>query len=224
MRLDNWIIVVPNRHRIDNLVQSFAGAYYDKTRNSYIYNDHKVISQMIRCSMTNLPMEVGDGIYDDGEWISWDWINGQLYKQDIQREYPEVDPELAVLFEDLVENARAYYHLTKRYLQIWGELGELYAEVKYGIKLHKPHTQGSDGKLGKDFIEIKTISPEKTDEKVEVKRQGNFSKLLVIKINSEFEFEGRFIDRKQLAKGDGKHVRVTWANLPTDENNLHKPD
>lgn len=33
---------------------------------------------MIRCSMTGLPMNVGDGIYDDGEWISWDWINGHL--------------------------------------------------------------------------------------------------------------------------------------------------
>src|SRR3712207_336514 len=103
---------------------------------------------MIRCSMTGLPMNAGDGIYDDGEWISWDWINGQLYKQEIQHEYPQVDPELAMLFEDLVRNAAEYYGMTGRYLQIWGELGELYAEVKYGIRRHRPHTKGSDGKLG----------------------------------------------------------------------------
>ena len=168
---------------------------------------------MLRCSMTGRPMEVGDGIYDDGEWISWDWINGQLYQQELQKEYPQVEPELAMLFEDLVENAKSYYHLTGRYLQIWGELGELYAEIKYGIKRHKPHTQSSDGRLGKDFVEVKTISPEKDGGKVQVKRAGNFNKLLVIKINQDFEFEERFIDRKKLSKGTGVYAKVSWSAL-----------
>ncbi|WP_202945974.1 hypothetical protein [Azospira oryzae] len=158
-------------------------------------------------------MEVGDGIYDDGEWISWEWINGQLYKQEIQQIYPQVEPELAMLFEDLVESAQAYHHLTGRYLQIWGELGELYAEVKYGIKRHKPHTKGSDGRLGNNFVEIKTISPEKDGGQVQVKRAGNFNKLLVVKISEDFEFEGRFIDRKRLSKGEGTHARVSWSTL-----------
>lgn len=168
---------------------------------------------MIRCSMTGRPMEVGDGIYDDGEWISWEWINGQLYKQEVQQAYPHIEPELAMLFEDLVENARAYHQLTGRYLQIWGELGELYAEVKYGIKRHKPHTQGSDGRLGNDFVEVKTISPEKDGWQVQVKRAGNFNKLLVVKISEDFEFEGRVIDRKHLSKGEGTHARVSWSAL-----------
>ncbi len=173
---------------------------------------------MIRCSKTGRPMEVGDGIYDDGEWISWEWINGQLYQQEVQQAYPQVEPELSMLFEDLVQNARSYYELTGRYLQIWGELGELYAEVKYGIKRHKPHTQGSDGRLGNDFVEIKTISPEKDGGQVQVKRAGNFNKLLVIKINENFEFEGRIIDRKRLSKGEGTHVRVSWSTLtPTKQ-------
>lgn len=71
---------------------------------------------------------------------------------------------------------------------IWGELGELYAEVKYGIKRHKPHTQGSDGKLGNDFFEVKTISPEKSNGQIEVKRAGNFNKLIVVKIDLSFKF------------------------------------
>lgn len=173
---------------------------------------------MIRCSMTGRPMEVGDGIYDDGEWISWEWINGELYKQEVQQEYTQVGPEVGMLFEELVENAKSYHYLTGRYLQIWGELGELYAEVKYGIKRHKPHTQGSDGKLGNDFVEIKTISPEKDGGQVQVKRAGNFNKLLVIKIGEDFEFEGRFIDRKKLSKGEGTHARVSWSAIaPTKE-------
>jgi hypothetical protein len=166
--------------------------------------------------MTGLPMEVGDGIYEDGEWISWNWINGQLYKQGIQREYPKVDPELALLFEDLVETAAQYHAMTGRYLQIWGELGELYAEVKYGIKRHKPHTKGSDGRMGNDFIEVKTISPEKDGGKVQVKRSGNFNKLLVIKIDENFGFEGRFLDRKNLSKGTGTHANVSWSTLPSE--------
>jgi hypothetical protein len=167
--------------------------------------------------MTGLPMDVGDGIYEDGEWVSWDWINGQLYKQEIRHEYPKVDPELAVLFEDLVRNAEDYFALTGRYLQIWGELGELYAEVKYGVKRHRPHTQGSDGKLGNDFIEVKTISPEKDGGKVHVKRAGNFSKLLLIKIDQNFKFEGRFVERQKLAKGTGIHVSVSWSTLSSGE-------
>jgi hypothetical protein len=168
---------------------------------------------MIRCSMTGHPMKVGDGIYDDGEWISWEWINGQLYEQEVKQAYPHVDSSLAMLFEELVENAKSYHYLTGRYLQIWGELGELYAEVKYGIKRHKPHTQGSDGKLGNDFIEVKTISPEKDGGQVQVKRAGNFNKLLVVKISESLEFEGRFIDRKHLSKGTGTHARVSWSTL-----------
>lgn len=164
-------------------------------------------------------MQAGDGIYDDGEWISWDWINSCLHEQEIKQEYPQVTRELAMLFEDLVENAENYHAMTGRYLQIWGELGELYAEVKYGIKRHKPHTQGSDGRLGNDFVEVKTISPEKDGEKVQVKRSGNFSKLLVVKIDQNFEFEGRFIDRRKLAKGNGPHASVSWSTLASEQHN-----
>jgi hypothetical protein len=89
--------------------------------------------------MTGRPMECGDGIYDDGEWISWEWINGQLHEQEVKQEYPQVDPQLAMLFEELVENARFYHQMTGRYLQIWGEIGELYAEVKYGMNRQTPH-------------------------------------------------------------------------------------
>jgi hypothetical protein len=123
------------------------------------------------------------------------------------------DTELVEIFESLVNSARSYHTLTGRYLQIWGELGELYAEIKYNIKRHKPHTKGSDGKLGNDYVEIKTISPEKTGELVQVKRAGNFNRLLVIKITKDFDFEGRFIERKNLSKGNATHARVSWPKL-----------
>lgn len=168
-------------------------------------------ADMFRCAMTGQVLhDTSEGIYDDGEWIGWDWINSQLYKNELREEYPAVAPDLAELFEDLVENARHYHALTGRYLQIWGELGELYAQVKHGITLHQPHTQGSDGRLGNDLVEVKTISPEKAAHRVQVKRAGNFSKLLIVKIDASFEFESRMIDRSELKKGTGKHALFQW--------------
>lgn len=127
-------------------------------------------------------------------------------------EYSVTSPELVTIFESLVKNAESFYRLTNRYLQIWGELGELYAEIEYGIKRHKPHTRGADGKLGNDFIEVKTISPEKNKDQVKVKRAGNFNKLLIVKISKDFTFKGQLIARKDLSKGEGKHATASWSN------------
>lgn len=167
----------------------------------------------MHCSMTGRPMkDYSDGIWDDGEWVSWDWINGQLADQELQAEYPQASLAVIRVFEDLVAAAQEYKEETGRYLQIWGELGELYAEIKFGVVRHPPGTQGSDGRLGNDWIEVKTISPEKTTETIQVKRAGNFNKLLVVKISEEFEFQAKLISRKSLGKGKGKHAKVSWQS------------
>jgi hypothetical protein len=166
----------------------------------------------MRCSMTDREYpEFTDGIWDDGEWVSWDWINGQIYRQELAQEYPAADPEVVEVFERLVKVAADYKSATGNYLQIWGELGEFYAEVKFGLKRHRAHTQGSDGKLGNDFVEVKTISPEKTNSKIQVKRAGNFNKLLVVRIDQGFAFTAKMIDRRELGKGRGKVARVSWG-------------
>lgn len=146
----------------------------------------------------------------------WEWV--PVDERELPATFPSADSELTMIFARLVETAKSYHALTGRYLQIWGELGELFAEIKYGIKRHKPHTKGSDGRLGNDFIEVKTVSPEKTNEHIRVKRAGNFNKLLVVRISNEFEFEARLISRKKLGKGDGSHARVPWSVLPASDN------
>jgi hypothetical protein len=169
----------------------------------------------MRCAKTGQELnDPSEGIWDDGEWISWDWINGQLYEQERQAEFPGASIEIIQIYDDLVDAAIQYKTLTGRYLQIWGELGELYAEIKFGIKRHPPGAQGSDGRLGNDFVEVKTISPEKGAKKVQVKRAGNFNKLLVVKINENFEFEAKMVDRHVLAKGTGKHASISWRTIP----------
>lgn len=92
-----------------------------------------------------------------------------MHEQDLKAEFPNAPIEIIKAFEGLVYSAAEYYELTGRYLQIWGELGELYAEIKYGIKRHGPGMAGSDGRMGNDWVEIKTISPEKGKGKVLVK-------------------------------------------------------
>lgn len=173
---------------------------------------------VLRCAMTGKIVEgSADAIWDDGEWISWDYINEQLHVQELRAKYPDVSVDLINIFEELVYYAVRYKEITGRYLPLFGELGELFAEITFGIKRHKPRTKGSDGCLGDDFIEIKTITPEKNNETVNVKRQGNFNKLLVVKISEDFEFEARMLDRKEMSKGKGKLAKVSWSSMKAKE-------
>jgi hypothetical protein len=169
---------------------------------------------MDQCSRTGrLIRGPGDGVWDDGEWVSWEWINDELYEQELRARYPCPSVALVHIFEDLVSVAMNYRDMTGRYLPVFGELGELFAEIAFGITRHKPRAQGSDGRLGDDFIEIKTITPEKKRATVSVKRNGHFNKLIVVKISEDFEFEARIVDRKQLKKGSGKYATVSWSSM-----------
>lgn len=161
-----------------------------------------------------------NGIWEDGEWISWDIIEDSIEEADewelddrTQSKQQTPEPPTLQLWEllnELVETAKNYFEVTGRHLPIFGELGELYGEAKYGIKRHKPNTPGSDGRMGNDFVEIKTISPMKANDTVLVKRAGNFNKLLIVKISENFEFKSKMLDRKILRKGSGKYAKALW--------------
>ena len=116
------------------------------------------------------------------------------------------------MLERLIKVAKDYLDLTGRHLPVYGEIGELYAERRFGITRHQPRAQGSDGRLDDDFVEIKTISPEKQKAAVQVKRAGNFSKLCLVKIDEDFRIDARMIDRSDLPKGTGKYIRVSWSS------------
>ena len=170
------------------------------------------------CAYTGRPIEsTSDGVWDDGEWISWEYINQLQASQEPTVTVPQVSQELRDIFDSLRHTADAYKQHTGRYLDIFGELGELYAEIELGIKRHKLNAPGSDGRVGNDFIEVKTISPVKQNDKVRVKRDGNFNKLYVVKISENFFFEGRMIDRRDLKKGDGKFASVKFSELESDD-------
>jgi hypothetical protein len=179
----------------------------------------------MKCAYTGIELQdPSDGIWDDGEWISWEYINrfidddGESEEADSDDEGDDVDvvgvsPSTLQLWEmlhELTQMAKRYRELTGRHLPIYGELGELYGEAKFGIKRHRPMAQGSDGRLGNDLVEIKTISPGKSSDVVLVKRAGNFNKLLIVKISESFEFSAKMIDRGSLGKGQGKLIKAKW--------------
>lgn len=145
----------------------------------------------------------------------YDSAKGRL----LPRDHRKVRPEILELFGELVEVAAKYKKLTGRHLPILGELGELFAEIMFGIKRHNPMTQGSDGMLGNDFVEVKTITPDKGGDGVRLKRAGNFGKLVVVKISDDFQFAARMVDRRLLGKGKGKWATLSWDAMIAGEPN-----
>ena len=155
------------------------------------------------------------------EYIDREWVDSQLddapEDKFLTREsatpfksrggFPFSTLEHAEIFYDLVDCASRHFDNTGRYLQIWGELGEIYAEVKFGLRRHGTHEAGSDGTIGGKLVEVKTISPEKTSDLVFVKSQGNFEQLLIVRIDPDFQFQGKLIDRSELKGAAGKFLR-----------------
>lgn len=135
----------------------------------------------------------------------------------LPKDHRKVRPEILAIFEELVEAAAKYKRLTGRHLPILGELGEFFAEIVFGIERHDPMTRGSDGKLGNDFVEVKTITPDKANDTVHVKRAGNFGKLVVVKISDDFQFCARMVSRRILKKGEGKFATLSWDSMIAGE-------
>lgn len=179
-----------------------------------------VMKEPLRCAMTGNPLADGsEGVYDDGEWISWEWINDQLpdaeSAEDIEGALEESATPTSVLalaevLLELTASVARYRELTGRYLEIWGELGELYAEVRHGLIRHPKHQAGSDGTIGGVLVEVKTISPEKKSDRVVVKRAGDFEKLLIVRISEDLWFSSTLIDRSQLSNGTGATIKARW--------------
>ena len=145
----------------------------------------------------------------------YDSAKGRLLPKD----HRKVRPEILEVFGELVEAAAKYKKLTGRHLPVLGELGELFAEIMFGIKRHDPMTQDSDGLLGNDFVEVKTITPDKRGDGVRLKRAGNFGKLVVVKISDDFQFAARMVDRRLLGKGNGKWAMLSWDAMIAGEPN-----
>ena len=131
--------------------------------------------------------------------------------------YSHVQPELLAIFEELVESVAKYRRLKGHHVPFLGELGELFAEIMFGITRHAPRTQGSDGKLGNELVEIKTITPDKKRDVVQVKRAGDFVNLIVVKITDDFQFGARTVHRCTLTRREDEYDEISWAAMIAGE-------
>ena len=129
-----------------------------------------------------------NAIWDDGEWVGWGEIEEQIQYKEWGAKYPNADRSLIPIFEDLLGVAEEYNRVTGSHLQVYGDIGD-------------------------DFVEVKTITPFKANDYVEVKASGNFSKLLVVKINQDFELSCRMVARKDLPKAKGGKHRINWLEI-----------
>lgn len=176
----------------------------------------------------------GGGVYlGDGDWLSWDAFGDYdpdepvggylpvLERQDeIGRRFSLAGLSVIRQFIRLARAAGEYHAEAGKHLDVYGAIGELYGAMVWGIRLHqKPNAQGSDGKLGTAFVEIKSIGPRNTTDRVRVKLSGHFSQLLVVKIeNGEFEdsvggfrISGRLIDRRDLTTAKSGYAAIKWS-------------
>lgn len=174
----------------------------------------------------------------DADHISRQWIDAELENQSPddpeslkQKEqfrsrdgFPFSLLEQAQIFEDLVDCAERHFCNTGRYLQVWGELGEIYAEIKFGLRRHGTHKAGSDGTIDGKLVEVKTISPERTGDRVLIKRQGNFDQLLIVRIDEDFQFTSKLIDRSTLPEGGGRFLRARWVSIQPTMTRMHEGD
>ncbi len=162
----------------------------------------------------------------DGDWTCWDHFGEEepdldyggdlprLEAEDrLRQRFPDADPIDLRQFQRLLNACREYQEETGRHLNIHGALGELYGAVRLCFRLHvNCSAQGSDGKLGDDFIEIKTLGPRnKTGRVVVALENRNFSKLLVVKIRHDFSFKGCLVPRKALTTATTRKAGLAWS-------------
>lgn len=162
-----------------------------------------------------------NAIYDDGEWITWTEINSHLDRLEFEAAFPNLDVDLVPIFQQLLLTAIKYFELTGRHLQVYGDLGELYGAIVHGVKLHRNYAIGSDGKIGNEFVEIKTITPFKSNDVIVLNMERNFSAVLIVKIDEDFEISSKLIKRKDLPKRAGKRLRLHWEQFADNAETGH---
>jgi len=166
----------------------------------------------------------GGGVWDDGEWISWAYINQQLDEQENGalpleelenlEEEEDREPSAELMFRILA--AKEHFENTLDEIsRDWGAIGEAYAKEKFGIQLcRRANAAGHDGRWKNELVEIKTITPHKRRPFVRVKHAGNFSLLLAIRFTPECRVEARYLPRDELPPANGQeYAYVEWSRM-----------
>lgn len=60
---------------------------------------------------------------------------------------------------------------------------------------------------------MKTITPFKAKDRISLNLQRNFSKVLIVKIDANFEVRSKLIDRKALPRTKGGMLHLDWDDF-----------
>ena len=76
-------------------------------------------------------------LYDDGEWVTWSDLDEFERHESWGQRKSDINLELIPYFENLLSLAQTYHLDTGRHLSVYGDIGELYAAIMFGLELHK---------------------------------------------------------------------------------------
>ncbi len=151
--------------------------------------------------------------WTSSQWLNWGDINDPAHAVQIRNHFPDANPTYIAALQALLQTASSFNVATKRHHQIYGDIGELYGAIVHGIALHRFNAQGSDGRFGDDFVEIKTISPFKKRKLVNLRMDRHFSKILVVQVMQDFSVQGMMVSRSVLPKPDLPKMILEWELL-----------
>jgi hypothetical protein len=173
---------------------------------------------VMRCAITGIEIRnSGEAVWDDGEWISLEYISRQLAEQEdgageASAPAGALDSKRSAEIAELIDQAIFHEKISASPFPNWGRVGELYVAERFGVELSRPHAQGHDGRLGNELVEIKTITPRKQKQFVRVKRAGNYSLLAVVRVDEHYNLDARLIRRDRLPANTGGEIAiVAWS-------------
>ena len=130
------------------------------------------------------------GTREEPRWLHWDNVTDSVRRNEGAAPH-SADPEIVALFDELLAAAKSYRELTGLHLDVFQELGELYAEIHYGVGCNrKGAVRGTGG------IAVRTIKT--TAPKVSLRGIEGLDRLLVIRISDDYVFEAKVASRQHL--------------------------
>ena len=134
------------------------------------------------------------GTRDEARWLHWDNVDDSTRHCDGAVPH-SADPEVVALFDELLAAAKSYRRLTGRHLEVFAELGELYAEIHYGVGCSRRNAL-----LGTGGVAVRTTKM--SAPKVSLRGIEDLDRLLVIRISDDYEFEAKVADRQHFTLVD----------------------
>ncbi|WP_235532810.1 hypothetical protein [Sphingomonas sp. Leaf412] len=164
-------------------------------------------------------LESNNAFWDDGVWISWDEIDEQIQYKEWRARYPHANLSVVSVFESLLGTARSITRsrADPGVLRDHGPTPSGLRRHRRAVRRHNPRPEAAPqlraGFIGNDLDEVKTTTPFKSNDRITLNMERNFSKILIVKINGTFEVKGKLVDRASLPRTSAGKLTLEWDAL-----------